>query len=560
MQLTRLADDRERGSVLVTALLSVVVMLGLGLALLTVVDTQASSSATERTRDRGFNLAESVLTSEGFVLGRNWPDSTGGGTMNSPVQAACSAPAAAATLGAAGAAGTTAALIQPQLNAAYVDSAYAGATWRVNVCDNKDQASTVWTESTLTNGTVNWDANKDNLLWVRASATVAGRPRTVAGLVRVRSGPVLQSKYGLVSGNVSEDLSTAAAAITNTTVLGGLTSGLLGTNPVVAADPLFPSPASGVTGLRCGLLDNPSLQKTCVTGTIGALSAVPAVNTLVTNGAFTQYPSTSSTDLQTIGQLRAQARSGNTYTPASAGGSTVATAPACTITGSPTKTSVVFLEKVGAGDDYCVIDLRTVGRWYKALVIGSGRVILRGDNNAGGAGAYVPSAPTASTAPKNLFTGNVYALNLQTTDQTLATPSRVLVRIEQGARVQGSVNADGKNAVVSTAPPDFNTDSLVTGLLCPGLLCASVNLVTALGLTAAVDALINGKCLLSLPILGCTVRLPGLPVANVLAGLTSQMSTYGSAIHSDVDVINALTSFGSSGVVPGTFRDLNPTR
>jgi len=35
-------------------------MLALGLALLSIVDVQATSSATERTRDRGFNLAESV--------------------------------------------------------------------------------------------------------------------------------------------------------------------------------------------------------------------------------------------------------------------------------------------------------------------------------------------------------------------------------------------------------------------------------------------------------------------------------------------------------------------
>ena len=68
----RLRDD-ESGAALITALLCTMVMLALGLALLAIVDTQASESTDERTRDRGFNLAESVLTSEAFVLGRNWP-------------------------------------------------------------------------------------------------------------------------------------------------------------------------------------------------------------------------------------------------------------------------------------------------------------------------------------------------------------------------------------------------------------------------------------------------------------------------------------------------------
>ncbi|MCW3011945.1 MAG: hypothetical protein JWO90_2349, partial [Solirubrobacterales bacterium] len=84
MQLTR---DGERGSTLITALLAALVMLALGLALLSIVDVQAKQSGVERTRDRAFNLSESVLTSHAFVLGRNWPASavtTGAGTIAAP--------------------------------------------------------------------------------------------------------------------------------------------------------------------------------------------------------------------------------------------------------------------------------------------------------------------------------------------------------------------------------------------------------------------------------------------------------------------------------------------
>ncbi len=61
---------------MISALLVMLVMLPLGLALLSIVDTQAKDSGRERTRDRAFNLADSALTSAAFNLGRfAWPTS-----------------------------------------------------------------------------------------------------------------------------------------------------------------------------------------------------------------------------------------------------------------------------------------------------------------------------------------------------------------------------------------------------------------------------------------------------------------------------------------------------
>ena len=162
----------------------------------------------------------------------------------------------------------------------------------------------------------------------------------------------------------------------------------------------------------------------------------------------------------------------------------------------------------------------------------------------------------------NLFTGVIYALNLQTADQTLASPVKPLIRVDGGARVRGAVHADGKNATIALVAPDFNTAALVNGLLCPGALCALAptlnGLLGTLGVSGTVNALINGTCLVSLPLLGCTVSLPGLGLNTVVGGITAQMTTYGSAIRSDVATINALTVHGASGVVPGSFRDLQP--
>lgn len=566
MRLTRRLHHEERGQALTTALLTVVVLLALGLALLSIVDVQAKQSGTERTRDRGFNLAESVLTNEAFVLAKNWPAAavtSGAGTVAQPVEATCGTVSTGTTLGTSAAAGTGAAVIQANLANEFTDGAYAGARWRLQICDD-DGTSTVWNEARLTQAK-NWDKNANNLVWVRAESTVAGKTRAVAGLVKVRSGTALDPRFGLVAGNVNEDLSTTLSNVNALSALGGQL--VLGNPPVAEAAAPNAYPNSGITGIRCGVLDSTVLTdplKTCVSGAIGALNnGVPVVQPLV-GTRVVQYPTATSTDAETIGQLRAQAKASGTYLDTSAGGSPATTTTPCTIPAAATASTVVFLEKVGGGDDYCVIDVSTASRRYKALVIGSGRVIVRGDNTI---------AAYSDTAPKNLFTGPIYALNSQTTDKTSRTPAKELVRIEKGARVRGAVHADGANSVVSTIPPDFNTDTLARAIACQPSVLALVScnviapLLTALGVSALVDKLINGDpCFIKVGVLvlGVTVQtcvaLPATPAATVVAGITSQLAPYGSPIRSDPAIVGALTVYGTSGVIPGTFMDLQPAR
>ena len=69
----------------------------------------------------------------------------------------------------------------PNLNASFDDSAYTGATWQINVCDDDPHGAgaTVWSDGLL-DGT-NYDANGNSLVWVRSEATVEGivwRPET----------------------------------------------------------------------------------------------------------------------------------------------------------------------------------------------------------------------------------------------------------------------------------------------------------------------------------------------------------------------------------------------
>lgn len=552
MRLIRRVRDDERGVALVTAITVTAILLALGLALLSIVDTQAEISATERTRDRGFNLAESVLTNQAFVLGRNWPTNA-----PTPTPATCSAVGAGFRddLGSTADLGTATARLRKTINASYTDSAYSGASWQVNLCDDEDPdadgpipGSTVWSEGVRSNP--GWDQNRNKRMWVIAQSDLGGKKRSLVGLVLVRENPMIPSKYGLVSGGLTDDLGGTVNTL-STDALGGVLGGLLGTTPTVAADPTLttpPVPPSGGIGLRCGATDIQLIPaSTCVAGTIGALGALPAVNDLLTQGKITQFPTNTTATPANIEQLKAQAVAAGTIGP-SAGSPSVTTNQQCEITGSPSASSIVFIDRVGAsGDEYCVVNVFPGGVKYKALVIGSGKVILRGNNTPTGTPSS-PVPPSEDPPQLNTFTGVVYALNRQRLavadgGQGLEDVGREVVRIEQGAHVKGGVYADGKHAKVGIYPPPLSPVNIVT---LRNSVCSSLQLLQ------------RTACLL-LGTVGGLLGAVGLdPLVNgILDQLNPRRANYGSAIVSDVNGINSLTAYGASGVIPGSFRDLS---
>jgi Tfp pilus assembly protein PilV len=546
----------EAGFALVTALVATLVMLVIGLALLSIVDTQAGESGKERVRDQSFNLAESVLTSQAFVMGRSWPTVAPAGDPGCATASAVFGD----TLGNTAAAPVPVTRLRPNLNASYTDAAYAGATWQVATCDDVP-GEEVWNPAVTTRKS--WDANGNNRVWVRAQATVAGKTRTVVGIVQVRRTKVLDSRFGAVAGGMADDLGATVSGITDQGVLGSVLGTLLNTTPTVAADPSVPaSTPSGVTGVRCGVLNLGAASPTCISGTIAAVGAVPLVGALVTGGRLEHVPGTSTASLDGVSQLRQQARTAvpSTYVATSPGtaptgsGSLLnpsnrapASAAPCAIPAAAGPGSVVFIEKVGGGDDYCSVDVSVV-KQYKALVVGSGRVIIRGNGQT-----------TASTnLGTNTFRGIVYALNLQTTPvadgglglSDAASAAREVLRVDNGAHVRGGVYADGNSARIGIYPPPLSVDqnALINSIYgCdpfPILTCTTLKALNGIG------NLVGG--LLDALGLGAVNRL----VDGLTGQLNPQRVSYGSAVTADVAAIDAVTMFGPSGLVPGTFRDL----
>jgi Tfp pilus assembly protein PilX len=497
---------RQDGSALITALMVMLVMLPIGMALLAIVDTQAQNSAKERSRDLAFNLADSALTSAAFNLGRfAWPSNPTAAPSNTSATGTagvCGTSTYGATLGAATSPGSATSKLQPNLNASYDDSVYTGATWQINVCDddNSGPGQTVWKDALL-NGS-NYDANDNQLVWVRSEAKVKDRRRVIAALVRVEETPAMSSEFGLIAGRMNAEVTNTLGTVLGGPLLGDLASSLLGTAPLVAADPsaVTSPPSSGITAVRCGALDG------CLTGAIGGAAALPLVGTLVTGGKLVQSTSPTATSAANIAQLKQQAINSGTYVASTAGTATSTNPPACTIPAAASSSTVVYIEQVGTtgtagtvggpGDQFCELDV-SHGKTYKALVIGSGRIVLRGNNTASG----------------GTFTGLLYNLNEQrnTAIGDAAIPSREVIRIDQGAHVRGGVAADGKSAQVGVYPPPVCDPNALLGL----------------------------GCLLS-----------------SITGILGILDNYNPAIQADVSKMNAVKVYDSTSIVSGTFRDL----
>jgi Tfp pilus assembly protein PilX len=156
----------ERGSALVIVIMAVSVTLLLGMALLQAVTSEGGAARQQRHREAAFNLAETALNSEIFVLGNAWP--------SAPVSAypASCIPAATIVFGCPDSALMGRSLSQADPNGT--------PDWSVAVRD--DGASATWSESLLTTQP-SWDADGDGRIWVRAKATAEGRPVTLVGLI-----------------------------------------------------------------------------------------------------------------------------------------------------------------------------------------------------------------------------------------------------------------------------------------------------------------------------------------------------------------------------------------
>jgi hypothetical protein len=198
--------NEERGSVMVTAMLLLAVMLSLGFAVMSQVDTQTAKSRTERERESTFNLAEAALSAQTFILGRR---GTGIPTRQYPIEGCSKTPPADDYFC------PIPAQIEKSYNGAgQVDFNFSSSTdgWRTHVRDDVNpatgQALRFWDDAILNpahaqySSWPRYDADGNRHVWVRAEAVVRGRKRAIVAWVRIEDRVINFPQYAVLAGRV----------------------------------------------------------------------------------------------------------------------------------------------------------------------------------------------------------------------------------------------------------------------------------------------------------------------------------------------------------------------
>lgn len=180
--------EREEGNVVV-AVMIVTLMLALGMAAFATVGTQTRESRVERVRESAFNLTEGALNAQAFIIGRLGP-----GSIARQYPVSCPAVPASALCPDPASIGTSFDGTQQ------ADYGGGQTTWATSVRDNGSgdfyDAAVVDSQPTL-------DANGDNQVWVRSTATVHGETRTVVALVKVEARQIEFPRHAISAGHFS---------------------------------------------------------------------------------------------------------------------------------------------------------------------------------------------------------------------------------------------------------------------------------------------------------------------------------------------------------------------
>jgi hypothetical protein len=152
----------------VVAVFVSLLMLGIGLALLSFADQQIGQTGRDRVKENTLSLAEGALNAQAGLLSAAWPETADlafAPCTKSSTSVKC--PNASALMGG--------------FTGKDFGTGGAAASWSITIRDN---ALGAHYDDTATAAQPAWDANGDDVVWVRTEATVRGQRRTLVTLVR----------------------------------------------------------------------------------------------------------------------------------------------------------------------------------------------------------------------------------------------------------------------------------------------------------------------------------------------------------------------------------------
>jgi Tfp pilus assembly protein PilX len=194
---------QERGFAMVTAIVLMALMLGMGLVALRMADTNSNRSREQRERESALAVDEGVLYAQSLVLATQWANAL------NPYPATCTSGGAASTKC------PSAATLAGSANANFnnVDQ-LANSTWKTKVRDNGGALKNAYdplqadlAQTTTGIGTCaapcTYDFNRDNEIWVQAQSTVRGKSRNVVARMRLEQITENLPQTGVTAGALS---------------------------------------------------------------------------------------------------------------------------------------------------------------------------------------------------------------------------------------------------------------------------------------------------------------------------------------------------------------------
>lgn len=212
--IARLRD--ESGIALATAIIVLLIIIGLGLAAVGFADSQQSAAGRERTREASFSQAEGLLNSQMFQLARGWP------TAASPATAKCTQTTAASGATCPVKANLDAVFTGPDYN---LPATCATDVWRTYIQDD-DAASggtqyydpTVMNPGNTAKTFYSYDQNNNNSVWVRAETAAKCDPtrRQVVVALATRSLAQIQWPTAAIAADWFRTTNAGKKVIINT--------------------------------------------------------------------------------------------------------------------------------------------------------------------------------------------------------------------------------------------------------------------------------------------------------------------------------------------------------
>jgi hypothetical protein len=196
---------QEEGWLVVTAIAVTTMMVGIGLAIFSTVGTQQSQSRQERNRDSAFNLAESALYAQAFILSKNWPTADTVQNFTNQIWS-CDDTYTSGNLC------PTVSAVRGALDASNIADFKSNIRWSISVRDNGPVGATPSTDYVTDPSSPNywgrmpsWDANGDQRIWVRADGFAQGKERSLVALLQLENFKEPFPKNVITAGHFQTD-------------------------------------------------------------------------------------------------------------------------------------------------------------------------------------------------------------------------------------------------------------------------------------------------------------------------------------------------------------------